>query len=240
MIQFIPYGDSAVLVNFEQKISQEVNSKVAAHTQAIENAGVPGILSIIPAYCSITVIYDSARIKYGILADILKSIFMRNEGSTATRSCRNLLIPVCYAPPYALDIVDLSTKSGISVNEIITAHTSQIFHVFMLGFLPGFPYMGILPDTLICQRKKHPRQCVPAGSVGLASIQTGIYPIDAPGGWQIIGRTPVPVFQQKNHPHFLFAAGDAVQFYPISKSEFIKMETDMVQGQFQIEKLYGQ
>ncbi|MEM1120715.1 MAG: 5-oxoprolinase subunit PxpB [Bacteroidota bacterium] len=145
----------------------------------------------------------------------------RNGFGTSCSTSRLLRIPVCYEPPYALDLEDLSTQKGISQEDIINLHTSQTFKVYMLGFLPGFVFMGKLPNALQCNRKVTPRLRVPPSSVGIAGLQTGIYPTESPGGWQIIGRTPLTIFDPKKEQPFYFRAGDEVQFYAISKEEFL-------------------
>ncbi len=240
MIEYLKYGDAALLINFEQKIDEAINDKVIAFTHAIKKAIIPGVLSCTPAYCSITVGYDALQINYELLVGLIKSLTQQMDELPIKKNQRKLLIPVCYEPPYSLDLDELEKQLNISREEIIKSHTSSIFRVYMLGFLPGFAYMGILPDKLNCQRKKKPRLKVPARSVGLAGKQTGIYPLDAPGGWQIIGQTPLDIFDPKKENPFLFEAGDLVQFYSISKNEYEKMENNVIAGKFNLSKVYAQ
>jgi inhibitor of KinA len=239
MIDFKPYGDSAILINFEQVIDKTINDKVVFISKNIENTGIPGLLYCFPAYCSITIGYNPSQIKYVLLIDLIKRIIEQKQEEKIEINARNFLIPVCYEPPYALDLADLSNQLAISQKEIIKLHYSTAYQVYMLGFLPGFPYMGTLPIKLNCKRKEIPRKKVTAGSVGLAGRQTGIYPLDAPGGWQIIGRTPVPIFNPKNKLPFLFTAGDTVSFYPISIDEFERMEKELNKGYFDYKDFYG-
>ena len=220
MMEFLKYGDAALLINLEQKIDETINDEVVALTSAIENAKIPGVNYCIPAYCSITVGYDPLQIKYDLLVGLIKSLISQKEKINEKKDHRKLLIPVCYDEPYALDFSELEDQLKIDREEIIKIHTNSIFRVYMLGFLPGFAYMGALPEKLICSRKNKPRLKVPARSVGLACQQTGIYPIDAPGGWQIIGQTPLNIFDPNKENPFFFQAGDVVQFYVVSKSEF--------------------
>lgn len=239
MIDFKPYGDSAILINFEQVIDKTINDKVVFISKNIENTSIPGLLYCLPAYCSITIGYDPSQIKYILLIDLIKRIIEQKQEEKIEINARNFLIPVCYEPPYALDLADLSSQLAISQKEIIELHYSQVYQIYMLGFLPGFPYMGILPNNLNCKRKEIPRKKVNAGSVGLAGRQTGIYPIDAPGGWQIIGRTPVPIFNQKNEFPFLFQVGDSVEFYPISINVFDNLEKDLSKGNIDYKDFHG-
>jgi len=140
------------------------------------------------------------------------------------KEARQLKIPVCYELPYALDLQALSDEKGISLEKIIELHTSQTYKVYMLGFLPGFTFMGKIVPALACKRKLSPRLKVPASSVGIAGFQTGIYPTTSPGGWQILGRTPLKIFDPKKENPFLFQAGDEVTFYPITSKEFLRIE----------------
>lgn len=219
-----PYGDCALLVNFEQQIDPEINARVIALNEAIGAAGLSGITFCIPAYCSLMVGYDPAAAQFEILREQIVTL-ARDSARTSDRSpARRLKIPVCYEEPYAMDFEDLCRQTSRSREEIIGLHTSAVFRVYMLGFLPGFAYMGRLPEALVCARKTTPRVRVPARSVGLAGHQTGIYPSDAPGGWQIIGRTPLRVFDGAKENPFLFQPGDEVVFESIPAEAFERME----------------
>ena len=135
-------------------------------------------------------------------------------------------IPVCYELPYALDLQALSEEKGMATKKIIDLHTSQTYKVYMLGFMPGFTFMGKIVPALACKRKLNPRLQVPASSVGIAGFQTGIYPTTSPGGWQILGRTPLKIFNPQKENPFLFQAGDEVTFYSITKETFLSIETN--------------
>lgn len=223
-----------MLINFEQQIDPAINAAVIALKNAIEQAKIDGITYMIPAYCSLTVGYDPKLIEFGILKEVIQQI-ATNVSDTAEGgrhvAPRSLKIPVCYDEPYALDIKELSEEKGISVEKIIELHTSQMFKVYMLGFLPGFVFMGKLPDTLQCNRKVTPRLRVPASSVGIAGFQTGIYPTESPGGWQILGRTPLRIFNPQLDNPFHFQAGDEVQFYSISVEDFKKLKSQNDESQ---------
>jgi len=223
-----------MLINFEQQIDPAINAAVIALQNAIVQAKIEGISYMIPAYCSLTVGYDPKVIEFSILQEVVKQIGIKifdNNGGKVSDNVggiryegipRLLKVPVCYEEPYALDIKELSEEKGVSVAKIIELHTSQIFKVYMLGFLPGFVFMGKLPDALQCNRKVTPRLRVPASSVGIAGFQTGIYPTESPGGWQILGRTPLRIFNPQLDNPFHFQAGDEVQFYSISADEFAR------------------
>ena len=219
---FHPYGDSAILINFEQKIDIRTNAKVTDLAKAIEAKQIKGITFYIPAYCSLTIGFDRNQITFEELCQQIKKLAQNNKKQSNPIKSQLLNIPVCYEAPYALDFLDVMEQTGLSKKEIIDLHCGIRFRVYMLGFLPGFAYMGRLPDVLFCHRKTNPRLRVPALSVGLAGFQTGIYPCEAPGGWQIIGRTPISVFDGKKERAFLFQVGDEVQFYSISRQAFEK------------------
>lgn len=226
------YGDQALLLNFEQKIDPTINAAVIALKNALDQANIDGVTYQIPAYCSLTVGYNPKVIDFETLTVVIRQISSKLfdnwdgnvsdtlEGIRYEGDTRQLKIPVCYEAPYALDMQELSKEKGLSVEKIIDLHTRQIFKVYLLGFLPGFVFMGKLPDALQCNRKVTPRLRVPASSVGIAGFQTGIYPTESPGGWQIIGRTPLSIFNPQRDNPFHFRAGDEVQFYSISAEEF--------------------
>lgn len=232
------YGDSAVLIDFEQKIEEDINAEVIALHQALRDASFPEITFYIPAYCSLTVGFDADRITYEELYKKIKSITEHSSADTTQKKSRILNIPVCYDPVFALDMDDISKQTGLSVQEIIKTHTNTTFRVYMLGFLPGFAYMGKLPKALYCSRKPKPRLQVPAQAVGLAGYQTGIYPFEAPGGWQIIGKTPLPLFRAGEEASFLFRPGDRVNFRAISLNDFQHIENDVASGNFNLNTSY--
>ncbi|MEO1263031.1 MAG: 5-oxoprolinase subunit PxpB [Bacteroidota bacterium] len=236
MINIVPYGDTALLINFEQTIEPRVNREVVELTHQLEEAHIPGVEFCTPAYCSVTVGFDPELISFDLLKELIFTLNKNKNIKTKSFNSnkKKWRIPVCYDPPFALDLQDLNKQLNISEKEIIRLHTATIYQIYMLGFLPGFAYMGVLPDSLKCTRKENPRLKVPAQSVGLAGLQTGIYPMAAPGGWQIIGRTPISIFNVQNDNPFLFSAGDFVQFFPIKEHEFEKIENAYKAGNYQL------
>ncbi len=220
------YGDQAILINFEQQIDTAINAAVVALQNAIKQANIDGVTFLIPAYCSLTVGYNPAIIDYDILVEVIKQIssnsLEKKDQTTTNQIARQIRIPVCYEAPYALDLEALSNEKGITKEKIIALHTNQTYKVYLLGFLPGFVFMGKIVPELECNRKVTPRLRVPASSVGIAGFQTGIYPTVSPGGWQILGRTPLKIFNPQKENPFLFQAGDEVSFYSISAEEYLK------------------
>jgi inhibitor of KinA len=222
-----PLSERAVVVQFDPVINEETLSFVLSFKSALLEKSFEGLLETVPGYCSITIYYDPTLVNKSKL-----------EGATAfNKVCQHLnslnfdftktkintishTIPVCYDIRCGLDLPDLSKTLKLSVNEIINLHSKPEYTVYLIGFTPGFPYMGILPGQLECKRKANPRKKVPPGSVAIAGKQTGIYPYETPGGWQIIGRTPVTLFSPDRNQPGLFKPGDKVKFEPISFEEF--------------------
>lgn len=212
------FGDKAVLVNFDQKIDPEVNLKVIRLYTQLEKSKVKGIAYFIPAYCSLTIGYDPSLVAYEKMVSLIHSIDL--ESVEDVFPSKLLEIPVCYHENFAWDMQEVSLQTGLDPDRIVGIHTSIEFQVYMVGFLPGFPYLGRLPETLHCSRKTNPRLKVPALSVAIAGAQAGIYPVASPGGWQIIGRTLLPVFRPWAEEPFLLKAGDKVRFYAITLEEY--------------------
>jgi len=206
-----PFSERALLVNFEQRIAPEVNDHVVQLARALEEAGISGVQYLIPAYCSLTVGYAPEITDYDTLSAQIEQLQEAAQKEEA-RTPRRVAIPVSYADEYALDKEAVIQRTGLPWEEVIRLHASQVYRVYMLGFLPGFPYLGTLPQALYCPRRATPRRRVPGWSVGLAGLQTGIYPFEAPGGWQVIGRAAIPVFDAERKDPFLLRAGDEVVF----------------------------
>ena len=218
MISIVPYGDSALLVNFKQRISKRILVQVTAYAEKART--MEGVRYVIPAFCSLTVVYDRSRITYEELCSLLLEPISTTGTEIKTPPGRKVEVPVCYDAPYALDMEEVERQTGKSAEAIIRAHLGREFHVYMLGFMPGFTYLGDMPRGFSCQRRAEPRTRVPAGSVGLAGLQTALYSFDTPGGWQIIGRTPVRLFDAEADPPNFLRPGDRVRFKRIRSDEF--------------------
>ena len=231
----LPYGESALLVNFEQKIDEAVNARVIRLHQALQN--IAGIRYTIPAYASLTVGFDSQQVSADELRELIYSINLqdKNAGTEGER----YVIPVCYEGDFAPDMQEVSELTGLEKPEIISLHTGTPYRVFMLGFIAGFAYLGSLPEALQCPRKQSPRKQVPQGAVGLAGFQTGIYPTDAPGGWQLIGQTPIKTFDPKAKVPVKLQPGDQVRFKAISQAEFESISDSVKFGTYEWEVLHG-
>ncbi len=234
-----PLGDQAILFQFDQRIDPAVRAEVTRLQQRIQLADIPGVRYFIPAYCSLTVGYDPGVWTFEALEARIGALSAGEGDSEPELRNRFWRIPVCYEPPYAWDREDLCRQTGLDWPEIVALHTGAVYQVYMMGFLPGFAYLGILPEALACTRKAVPRASVPEGAVGLAGRQTGIYPLASPGGWQIAGQCPVPVFSPQNENPFLLQPGDGVQFFSISGEEYTEWKNLIQTGAFDSTLLYG-
>jgi len=212
-------GDRALLLEFGDEISLEINEKVRRMTLAIQAGAIEGIVEKVPTYRSLLIIYNPFIIN---IEDLKKRLDWTEEalGQNPFPEPKLTRIPVVYGGSYGPDLDYVAKFCQITPEEVVRLHCSKPYHIYMIGFMPGFPYMGELPEALVTPRLKTPRLSVPAGSVAIAQRQTGIYPMESPGGWQIIGRTPVQLFDPEKEPAALLQMGDLVQFYPISEKEF--------------------
>ncbi len=231
----LPYGDSALLINLDQRIDEVINAQVIALDEAIRH--LPGVTFTIPAYCSLTVGFDTELTTFDTLKEHIGTLNISGGKPEAAKVVYH--IPVCYEAPYAPDMEAVTEFTGLAAEEIIAQHTAAPFRVFMIGFIAGFAYLGSLPKVLYCPRRTDPRRLVEEGAVGLAGYQTGIYPTNAPGGWQLIGKTPVPTFRPDNEVPALLKPGDYVQFKSISEEEYISIEEEIKGGTFEPEVSYG-
>lgn len=221
-MQFINYGESALLVNFEQVIDLDVNQKVIELSHSLEESRPFGYNYSIPAYCSLTIVFDPLSTSHQEIKDHILSIDL--SSNQLTNEKRSLIIPVCYESDMGIDLLEMSALLNLSIEEIISIHTSRQYHIYMMGFLPGFSYMGTLNKKIETTRKAKPRLKVAERSIAVAGLQTGIYPIESPGGWNIIGRTPIPIFDADQDDPILFGLGDKVIFKSITSEEYQDIE----------------
>lgn len=215
-LAFKPYGPEALLVSFGNEINETIHLQVKFLYEALRKKAKWGVEAVIPSYCSLTIMFEPKLITNETLKELCDQLILsyQSEGN----STRIIEIPVCYDEEFGIDLEVVKNHTGLNKSEIISSHTSKEYLVYMLGFVPGFLYLGGMDEKLKTPRRKTPRLKVEKGAVGIADDQTGIYPIEIPGGWQIIGKTPIDLLSDKLESQIRM--GDRVKFKSISKEEF--------------------
>ncbi len=214
---FKPAGDSAVAVIFGDKIDESINKKVHAVANAIEKASPDWLIEVVPTYTSIYVYYDPLKLDY---QEVLTAIKPFLSAEPRDEKPRIVEIPTVYGGEFGPDIEFVAQHNGLTVEDVIEIHSKPLYRVYMLGFTPGFAYLGGMDERIATPRLERPRLKVPAGSVGIAGKQTGIYPLESPGGWRLIGRTPLRLFNPEKDPPTLLQPGDHIKFVPITEDDF--------------------
>ncbi|MDF0672884.1 MAG: 5-oxoprolinase subunit PxpB [Nitrospira sp.] len=225
MFRILPLGDSAITIEFGDKIDPLINARTIAFAKIVGDQGWGGILDIVPTYRSVTVFFDPLQWSFPILIKNLRRLPRPSPNETRSNGTIHE-IPVLYGGEWGPDLEEVAAFAGLTPAQAIELHASIRYRIYMLGFSPGFPYLGLVPKQLTMPRRSTPRTKVPAGSVGIADRQTGIYPITTPGGWQLIGRTPMPIYCKTNPIPFLLKPGDLVQFRPIDRNEFDRLSRE--------------
>lgn len=224
-MRILTVGDCAVSVEFGQEISLEINHKVMALKMVLEQKPIRGIVEMIPTYCSLLIQYDPMELRYGQLRDRLEALVTQLD-EVEMPPKQVVEIPVAYGGEYGPDLGEVARVHNISEDEVIKLHSEPEYPIYMLGFVAGFPYLGGMNKAIATPRKKSPRLKIEAGSVGIAGEQTGIYSVESPGGWQIIGRTPLKLYDVNRNEPVLLKAGQYIKFKPITKEEFRTMENE--------------
>ncbi|MCI9158542.1 MAG: 5-oxoprolinase subunit PxpB [Lawsonibacter sp.] len=221
-VRFLLTGDTSVCVEFGNEISEPINAQIRAFNIALSNSSIPGIVETVPTYRSLMVHYDPEVIRCAPLMDELKGLLSQLDKIVIPPS-EVLEIPVLYGGEMGPDLPFVAEHAGKTEEEVIKIHTSTEYLIYMLGFTPGFTYLGGMSDEIATPRLKTPRVKIPAGAVGIAGSQTGVYPIESPGGWQLIGRTPVRMYDSGRETPILPQAGQYIKFYAIDQAEYDKI-----------------
>lgn len=231
-MQITPLGDSALIVELGDAINESTHLRVQAAWRALAAEALPGVSEAVPAYTTVTVFYDPAAVVragappegiWGWLGERVRER-LKNPPKSAKVKARTVEVPVCYGGEFGPDLGRVAAQAKLSPEDVIKRHAKAEYRVHLIGFAPGFPYLGGLPKELITPRHAKPRMAVPAGSVGIGGEQTGIYPQVTPGGWNLIGRTPLRLFRPQDDPPVLLQAGDIVKFRPVTAEEFAKLK----------------
>lgn len=235
--RFLLAGDSALVVEFGDKVSPEINVKVRKLFLHIEKFPPHGIRETVPTYRSLMIHYNPLEVSLKTLRSELESAIVESEKMQLPGS-RRITIPVKYGEEFGPDLEDVATYNKISPEDVIRIHSSIDYLVYMIGFMPGFPYLGEPPRSITCPRLTTPRVKVPAGSVGIAGTLTGIYPFESPGGWRLIGRTPLRLFNERSDPPCLLQAGDYIRFLNVAKADYERIHVEIQAGSYQPEVHY--
>ena len=215
-------GDAALVAEFGDRIDVALNARATALAEALARTPVHGIRDIVPTFRSVAVYFDPLVTDVEQLRQRLLDLAAAPEPTRAETPRPPVVVPVCYGGEFGPDLGDVASFAGLSEAETVERHATASYRVFMLGFMPGFAYLGVVDPRIAAPRRQAPRARVPAGSVGIAGAQTGVYPRETPGGWQIVGRTPLTIFAFDREPPCVFRAGDTVQFQPITAADFAR------------------
>ncbi|SEN89692.1 sensor histidine kinase inhibitor, KipI family [Amphibacillus marinus] len=229
-----PEGDHAIHIRFKAQIDPALNARVHDLTARLRTAAIIGVQTIIPSFRTITVVYNPLLIKLAKLISQVEPL-LKIDLSTSAKPKKIITIPVCYDKAFAYDLAELANYNKLSIDEVIKRHSQTNYLIYLLGFLPGFAYLGGLDPQLAMPRLDSPRVKIPAGSVGIAGHQTGIYPVESPGGWRIIGRTPIELFSMEREQPMLYEPGDYMRFIPIDKNQYHTISRAVKHNQYQCE-----
>lgn len=224
--KYLVSGDSAVNMEFGSNISEEVNKKIRAMALSIEVKSIHGIVEMVPTYRSLMIHYDPLKVDFYELVNTLKKIEQKLD-NIVLPAPEVIEIPTLYGGDWGPDLENVASYNYITVEEVVEIHTSREYLIFMLGFTPGFPYLGGMDMRIAAPRLQTPRTRIPGGSVGIAGEQTGIYPLSSPGGWQLIGRTPIKLFDPYRENPILLKSGNYIKFKSINEEDYKKIEKEL-------------
>lgn len=239
-----PVGDCAISIDFGQVIDQKINRHIRQTIERIQALQLDGIIELVPTYCALLVQYDAMLYSYADMCHIIEPTFSESVTDNNNDKVTVIEIPTMYGGEFGPDLGFVASHNNLSEEEVIAIHSGTDYLVYMLGFIPGFTYLGGMDPRIATPRLSSPRTLIPAGSVGIAGEQTGTYPSDSPGGWQIIGRTPVTMYDMSKEQAALLSAGDYVRYVPIDEQEYNRIKAlggDYVPVMYEVEvgELHG-
>jgi len=229
--RYLPAGDQGIVAEFGDTIDPALNRRVRDLAVAVERARPPAVVDLVPTYRSLLVLYDGRLASFDQMRDALARI-EADADSSPVPPPRVVDMPTCYGGDFGPDLAFVAVHAGLTPDEVVAIHTGAEYLVYMMGFTPGFTYLGGMSPRIAAPRLETPRTQIPAGSVGIAQRQTGIYPVDSPGGWQLIGRTPVRLFDPGRTPPVIVEAGDFVRFVPIDRAAYDELSQAVSRGRY--------
>lgn len=238
-IKYLSAGDKAVVMEFGNEISKDINAKIRNVVKSVEEAKVDGIVELLPTYRSLMIMYDPLKIEYSELISTLDSMSSKQVDNEEEK-IKIVEFPTVYGGEYGPDINFVAEHNNIAVDEVIKIHTGTDYLVYMMGFTPGFTYLGGMSDKIVTPRLASPRTKIPAGSVGIAGAQTGMYPSETPGGWQLIGRTPLKLYDSDKEPPVMLSAGDYVRYVSVSEEEYLEIKKQVEEGTYVVKEIISE
>lgn len=229
--KYLVAGDNALTIEYGNEICEEISSKVRSMMVALEKEKIKGIKEVMPTYRSLMIHYEPLILEYDDLIKKLKELESKLKNISLPKP-EVIEIPTLYGGEWGEDIENVAKHNNMTVDEVIKIHSSNEYLIYMLGFTPGFPYLGGLDERIATPRLKAPRTKISGGSVGIAGSQTGIYPIDSPGGWQLIGKTPLKLYDPERKTPILLKSGNYIKFVPISKKKYASIEEQIKNGTY--------
>jgi len=230
--RYLPVGEQGLAVELGDTVDEEVNARVQLLAAAVAQQLSGDVEEVVPTYRSLLLFFDPLRVKRSLLVRRVEKVFAALPERAALRRSRVVHIPVCYGGEAGPDLDFVAQHGALSPQEVVALHTGASYRVYMLGFTPGFPYLGGMSPRIAAPRLDQPRPRIPAGTVGIAGEQTGIYPVESPGGWRLIGRTPLRLFDWTRPEPFLLRAGDLLRFHAIEADAFHDLERRVADDHF--------
>ena len=233
-----PVGDCAISIDFGQVIDPKINRHIRQTIERIQELKLDGITELVPTYCALLIQYDAMLYSYSDICNLMEPLLEPSATDDANERVTVIEIPTVYGGEFGPDLGFVASHNNLSEDEVVSIHSGTDYLVYMLGFIPGFTYLGGMDPRIATPRLSSPRTLIPAGSVGIAGEQTGTYPSDSPGGWQIIGRTPVTMYDMSKEQAALLSAGDYVRYVPIDEAEYNRIKalgSDYVPSMYEVE-----
>lgn len=233
-IQFHPLGDTGLQVLFGSEISEETNQQIRLFVDYLREHNMEGVIEWVPAYTTLTIFYQPDKIVCKDLCKKLEDIQDSLQKADFQSQSTVYEIPVLYGGEVGPDLSEVASYHKLSEDEVVSIHSAKPYLIYMMGFVPGFPYLGGMPKQIATPRRENPRAKIEAGSVGIAGEQTGVYPLETPGGWQIIGRTPVKLYDPEREEPILLSAGSYIRFVPVDQKEYEEIKEAVTRGEYNV------